>query len=469
MGERGPQGVQRLLNGAVWDVEGVRDDLRHSVIDHLGEAGSGLLIVDETGFLKKGKQSCGVGRQYTGTAGGTENAQVGVFLAYASGKGAAFIDRALYLPRAWTSDPRRRAAAGIPKQMRFATKLTLAKRMLQRAFDAHVPARWIVADSGYGRSGAFRGWLEQRGRAYVVMIPKTTAVEYRGRRERAEQLGERIPEEAWQWCCQTSSEFRASGGPDAADSPDGLSTQPYQWVCLTLSSACASGKRRWLLIRRDPEDPSDLAFYLACGPETTAAPDLMRVAHERWAIEEGFAQAKGEVGLDHYEVRTWRAWHRFVTLSLLAHAALVVMRARASAGEIDAAAAAQPTTDQKRGPHPSSSRSRCLKSAGGCWRCAKRRSDGPSAWAGRSGDGRTKRWPPALTRRSGHSACAGTRPPVPVLALVPVPVPGVPVRPSSHRPRWDAPSPTASGSASFRCSHRNARRLGVRAMTTARC
>src|SRR5260221_124735 len=232
IGERGPQGVQRLLNRAVWDAEAVRDALRQYVLASLGEAGRGLLIVDETGFLKKGKHSCGVARQYSGTAGGTENAQVGVFLAYASAKGAAFIDRALYLPRAWTGDPKRRSAAGIPKHLRFATKLTLAQRMLQRAFDAHVPARWIVADSGYGRSGAFRGWLEQRGRAYVVMIPKTTAVEYQGRRERAEQLGERIPEEAWQWRCQTSSEFRASGGPDRADSPDGLTTRPYQWGCL---------------------------------------------------------------------------------------------------------------------------------------------------------------------------------------------------------------------------------------------
>src|SRR5262249_25153623 len=144
IGERGPQGVQRLLNGAVWDVEGVRDDLRRYVLDHLGEASSGLLMIDETGFLKKGKHSSGVARQSTGTAGGSENAQVGVFLVYASAKGAAFIDRALYLPRAWTSDAKRRAATGIPKHLRFATKLTLVQRMLQRAFDAHAPASWVV-------------------------------------------------------------------------------------------------------------------------------------------------------------------------------------------------------------------------------------------------------------------------------------------------------------------------------------
>ncbi len=205
-----------------------------------------------------------------------------VFLADASAKGAAFIDRALYLPRAWTRDPKRRAAAGIPKHLRFATKLTLAQRMLQRAFDAHAPAGWIVADSAYGRSNAFRAWLERRGRAHVVMIPKTAAVEYAGRRERAEQLGERIPEQTWEWI------WPAPPARGTSAAPDGPGTQPYRWVCLALSAACAAGKRRWLLIRRAPDDPSDLAYYLAYGPEMTSALDLVRIAHARWAIEEGF-------------------------------------------------------------------------------------------------------------------------------------------------------------------------------------
>jgi len=348
IGERGPQGVQRLLNRAVWDAEAVRDDLRQYVLASLGEAGSGLLIVDETGFLKKGKHSCGVARQYSGTAGGTENAQVGVFLAYASAKGAAFIDRALYLPRAWTGDPKRRSAAGIPKHLRFATKLTLAQRMLQRAFDAHAPASWIVADSAYGRSNAFRAWLERRGRAYVLMIPKTAALEYGGRRERAEQLGGRIPDDAWEWMCPAALASSPALTFPTARAPAELGPQPYrpyQWVCLALSAPCPAGKRRWLLVRRDPDEPTDLAYFLACGPETTTALDLVCVAHARWAIEEGFAQAKGEVGLDHYEVRTWRAWHRFVTLALLAHAALVVLRARAIAAEADGAH--QPADRQK--------------------------------------------------------------------------------------------------------------------------
>jgi SRSO17 transposase len=237
IGETGPQGVQRLLNGAVWDADGVRDELRAYVVDHLGQASSGVLIVDETGFLKKGSHSCGVARQYTGTAGTMANAQVGVFLAYASAQGAAFIDRVLYLPRSWTRDRQRRVQAGIPKGTRFETKIMLAQQMLARAFAAQVPAQWVTADSGYGRSHAFRRWLERRDRAYAVMVPKTTVVEYQRRRERAEQLGQRLPEEAW-----------VTIAPDGAR--DGAAR--HEWVCLPLSESCAKGKRRWLLVRRCP-------------------------------------------------------------------------------------------------------------------------------------------------------------------------------------------------------------------------
>ena len=298
IGEAGPQGVQRLLNAATWDTDGVRDDLRHYVVDHLGDEATGVLVVDETGFLKKGKKSCGVARQYSGTAGATVNCQVAVFLAYTSQDGAAFIDRALYLPREWADDPTRRAEAGVPEAVRFATKIELAKGMLERAFDAAVPVRWVVADAFYGRSHGLRRWLEERGRAYALMIPKTTAVQYQGRRERAEQLGERLSTEA------------------VAD----------VWACLELSDACAAGMRRWLLVRRDAEDPNECAYFLAYGPAETGADELLRVCTTRWQIEEGFAQAKGEVGLDQYEVRKWEAWHRHATLCLLAHAYLVVMR-----------------------------------------------------------------------------------------------------------------------------------------------
>ena len=169
IGETGPHGVQRLLNSAAWDTDGVRDDLRNYVVDYLGDKATGVLIVDETGFLKKGRKSCGVARQHSGTAGATVNCQVGVFLAYASGAGAAVIDRALYLPRQWADDPARRAEAGVPDEVRFATKIELAKGMLARAFDAAVPAGWVTGDAFSGRSHGLRRWLEEQGRAYVLM------------------------------------------------------------------------------------------------------------------------------------------------------------------------------------------------------------------------------------------------------------------------------------------------------------
>jgi SRSO17 transposase len=186
IGDKDPQGVQRLLNSAKWDADLVRDDLREYVVEHLGDEESGVLITDETGFLKKGNKSVGVARQYTGTAGDTVNCQVGVFVAYASEKGTAFIDRALYLPEQWTNDPKRRAEAGVPEEVAFANKVELAKRMLQQAFEAGVPARWVLADSFYGRSHEFRRWLEERGRAYAVMVPKTNAVPLGGRKKKIE-------------------------------------------------------------------------------------------------------------------------------------------------------------------------------------------------------------------------------------------------------------------------------------------
>lgn len=195
MGERRPRGVQHLLNDARWDADAVCDDLREYVVKHLGDEASGVLIVDETGFLKKGEKSVGVARQYTGTAGDTVNCQVGVFLAYSSEKGAAFVDRTLYLPKKWTGDPVRRAEAGVPEEFVFRNKAELAKEMLERAFGSGVPARWVVADSFYGRLHSFRGWLEECGRPYVVMVPKTNSVPLGGRRKKIEQHAERLSEE----------------------------------------------------------------------------------------------------------------------------------------------------------------------------------------------------------------------------------------------------------------------------------
>jgi SRSO17 transposase len=327
IGEPGPRGVQRLLSAATWDADAVRDDLRAYVVDHLGDPASGVLIIDDTGFVKKGDKSCGVGRQYTGTVGDTANAQVGVFLAYASEKGAAFVDRALYLPRGWTDDPGRCREAGIPATVRFATKLALAQRMLARAFAAGVPAGWVVADSAYGRSHGFRRWLEERECAYALMVPTTHAVRYLGRRQTVVKLVARLPDDVWKTVTV------------GAETP---SADRQVWACLPLSEACAPGMRHWLLIRRGGDEGDDLRFFLAYGTEVTSEAELLRVCGVRWQIEECFAQAKGEVGLDQYEVRTWDAWHRFVTLCLLAHAGLVVMRTAANRHEAEERRAAIP-------------------------------------------------------------------------------------------------------------------------------
>jgi SRSO17 transposase len=315
MGEVGPQGAQRLLNAARWDADAVRDDLREYVIEHLGEEESGVLIVDETGFLKKGEKSVGVARQYTGTAGRIENAQVGVFVAYASEKGAAFVDRALYLPREeWANDPLRREEAGVPDEVRFATKGELAKGMLRRAFEAKVPARWVVADTVYGTARGLRGWLEEQERSYVLAVPATKGIYHKARQRQARSLAKDLPEEAW---------TRASAG--AGSKGERL----YDWALVSLPEPDAPGRGRWLLMRRSIADPTEFAYYLAYGPQETPTEELIRVAGRRWQVEDCFEQAKGEVGLEEYEVRKWEAWQRHVTLSLLAHAYLAVLRSEA--------------------------------------------------------------------------------------------------------------------------------------------
>ncbi len=320
MGERGPQGAQRLLNAARWDADAVRDDLREYVVEHLGEEESGVLIVDETGFLKKGGKSVGVARQYTGTAGKRENAQVGVFLAYSSEKGTAFIDRALYLPREWAEDTQRREEAGIPQTVGFSTKGELAKEMLRRAFEAAVPGRWVVADTVYGTARGFRRWLEERQRSYVVAVPATQGVYHGGRQRQVRALAKMLPGEAW---------VRLSAGRGSKGE------RLYDWACVSLPDPDTQQAGRWLLLRRNIEDPSEFAYYLAYGPKGTPPEELIRVAGRRWAIEDSFEATKGEVGLDEYEVRKWEAWHRHITLCLLAHAYLAVLR---SAAKEDSAA-----------------------------------------------------------------------------------------------------------------------------------
>jgi SRSO17 transposase len=319
IGERRPDGVQRLLNAADWDAEAVRDDLRSYVVEHLGDE-EAVLIVDETGFVKKGDKSVGVQRQYCGTAGRIENCQVGVFLCYASRHGSAFLDRALYLPKDWALNPVRRQEAGVPSSVRFLTKPELARAMLERALAAGVPFRWVTGDSVYGSDRRLRFFLEQRARWFVLAVPANELLMHAGPHyRRADALAAAVPA-AQQW--QRLSAGEGAKGP-----------RVYDWVLVELwRLQLTEQERQWghyLLARRSVEKPEEVAYYVVFCPRAQAVLEtLVRVAGSRWQIEVGFEAAKGACGLDEYEVRKWDAWHRHVTLSLLAHAFLAAMRAR---------------------------------------------------------------------------------------------------------------------------------------------
>lgn len=308
-GELHPRGIQRLLDEADWDAEAVRDELRRYVLDYL-EASSGILIVDETGFLKKGTKSAGVARQYSGTAGRRENQQIGVFLAFASEQDCALIDRELYVPQEWFDAPSRCQEAGIPSTRAFATKPQLAQQMLARAFAAGVPAQWVVGDCIYGAE-ELRHWLEAQEQAYLFAVTSTHAIWEQGEQLGAADLVARHPELGWvRW-----SAGEGSQGP-----------RRYDWAWMRLPYTSAPTMAHWLLIRRSLSLPEEYAYYRGYGPETTALPDLLAVAGQRWQIEVAFEGAKGEVGLDEYEVRLAQAWYRHITLAMLAYAALVMAR-----------------------------------------------------------------------------------------------------------------------------------------------
>jgi SRSO17 transposase len=317
MGEAHPAGVQRLLRTAKWEVDGVRDDLRGYVSDELGDP-EGVGVVDETGFLKKGRKSVGVKRQYSGTAGRVENSQVGVFLAYSSANGRAFLDRRLYLPEEWATDPVRRAEAGVPTDVRFATKPELAEQMLADAFAAGVPMAWVTGDEVYGNASRLRAWLEAEHHSYVLAVATTHEVWLAGTDEEPVAvavgiLAEALPERAW---------MRLSAG-EGSKGP-----RWYDWACVRLPFLPTAGRAKWVLVRRSIAKPDERAYYRVFGPVETTLPQMVRVAGQRWVIEEVIERAKGEVGLDQYEVRTWEGWHRHLTLALLAHALLEVTRAQ---------------------------------------------------------------------------------------------------------------------------------------------
>jgi SRSO17 transposase len=312
-----PYGFQYLLNRADWDAEAVRDELRRYVIQHLGDS-HGVLVLDETGFLKKGEHSAGVARQYSGTAGKVENCQIGVFLGYASPLGHALLERELYLPREWTDEPERCRQAGIPADRRFATKPQLAQAMLQRALAAGVPGRWVTGDSVYGNDRRLRLWLEAQPWAYVLAVSGQEYVWLGWQQRQVKTLLAALPEDSW---------TRLSAG-DGAKGP-----RWYDWQWLPLADPVDLHWRRWLLVRRSMSDPKELTAYVVFAPLATALEEVVRVAGSRWTIESSFEAAKGEVGLDHYEVRSWTGWYRHITLAMWAYALLAALRAGAMAVE----------------------------------------------------------------------------------------------------------------------------------------
>jgi SRSO17 transposase len=318
IGQSTPDAVQRLLATAHWDADKVRDDLQAYVVEHLGHPDA-VLIIDETGFLKKGTKSVGVKRQYCGTAGKRENCQIGVFLAYASPSGRTFLDRELYLPEDWAADRERRKEAGVPETLTFATKPELARRMLKHALDSGVPARWVTADSLYGGDGRLRQDCLEHQLAYVLGVRSTQNVlAWHNGVAYPVSIGEvvqNLKADAWE---QVSAGEGAKG------------PRVYEWAWGQIRpSATQPGWMEWWLARRSLSDPTELAYYLACAPVLTTLQQLVAVAGTRWAVEESLETAKGEVGLDQYEVRKWTGWYRHITLALLAHAFLTVTRAQA--------------------------------------------------------------------------------------------------------------------------------------------
>jgi SRSO17 transposase len=312
-GDETPYGVQHLLGRADWDADQVRDDLVAYAHGHLADP-QGVLVVDETGFLKKGTKSAGVQRQYSGTAGRIENCQIGVFLAVAGCKGHALLDRELYLPKEWADDARRREEARIPEDVAFATKPQLAERMLQRAWKAGVKAAWVTGDEVYGSDPPLRRFLESNRQPYVLAVRSHQRLWVDLRQVRVDQIADGLPKRAW----RKASAGAGSKGP-----------RWYDWAVTPFGPVDERGWQLWLLVRRHRERTEERAYYLCRGPAATAWRELVRVAGSRWTIEEGFERAKGDCGLDEYEVRSWVGWYRHITLSLLALAVLTVVRSRA--------------------------------------------------------------------------------------------------------------------------------------------
>jgi SRSO17 transposase len=289
--------MQYLLDRAMWGAERLRDVVREYVCERIGDA-NGMLVIDETGFLKKGSKSVGVQRQYSGTAGRIENCQIGVFVIYTTQAGHTLLDRELYLPKSWTNDPERCRAADVPKEVAFATKPELAARMLGRALDGGVKARWVLGDSVYGSHRPLRSGLEAHSQAYALAVACKEKVEVQGKFKRVDQVAGHLVTGDWQ---------QLSAG-DGSKGP-----RLFDWAWVEVGKPEKEGWKRWLVIRRSllsGAKPAEVAYFLVFAPSATTLGEMVSAIGSRWTVEQCFEEAKGEVGLDEYEVRSFQGWYR---------------------------------------------------------------------------------------------------------------------------------------------------------------
>lgn len=312
-GDPAPHKMQRLLNEYAWDADAVRDVVRSYVIESLWEE-DGVLVADESGFPKKGFDSAGVQRQYSGTAGRVENCQIGVFTAYVSGKGRALHDCRLYMPAGWIDDPSRCHTAGVPEDLAFATKPALALDMIRAAVQAGGRFRWVAGDEVYGADAALSSWLEDHDLGYVLAVACNRMVATAGGKIRVDTLADMVAEDSW----EVYAAADGSKGP-----------RLYDWALIdTTDLSETAGRPRQVLVRRGRDRKQELAFFIVYSPRPVPPATFITVAGRRWGIEECFQSGKNEVGLDHYQVRLYRAWYRHMTLAILAHAWLAITASR---------------------------------------------------------------------------------------------------------------------------------------------
>ena len=307
-----PYRFQHLLGRGAWDAAALRDEQLDVVLAGLGVEDA-VLAIDETGFVKQGKKSVGVKRQYCGASGKIDNCQIGVFLSWQTARGHALIDRALYLPEEWAQDPERRRAAGVPPEVDFATKPALARHLVARVLAAGARPAWVVADAVYGADYQLRSALEEAEQPYVLAVTGQQCVWMGFGQRRVKTVKTQVPADAW-------AEISVAAGTKGP--------RVFDWVALPINHPHGQEWQRFLLLRRSRSKAEEITAYLVFGAADTSLEELARVAGRRWAIEESFAQSKSEVGLDQYEVRSWTGWHRHMTLAMTAQALLAITRAR---------------------------------------------------------------------------------------------------------------------------------------------